>query len=954
MSKLRIPIATYRLQFSGQFRFEHAQALVGYLGELGATDVYASPLLQARRGSRHGYDVTNPTHLNAEIGSEQELEALTTELRQHRMGLLLDIVPNHMVAGSENPWWMDVLEDGPGSAYASFFDIDWHPPRTMTRNKVLLPILGRLYAQALESKELRLAFEQAGFFIYYFDTKLPVAPKSYLLVLQHRLDEVQRTLGADHPAFRELGGILAALTALPERAALSTEMAGERRLQREAIKERLWRLYQNSPEVRDFLDENVRLFNGRKREPASFVLLDRLLAEQAYLLSYWLSANDEINYRRFFTITDLVGVRVEDPLVFEATHAVVLRLIEKGLVTGLRIDHVDGLRDPLGYLRRLQERVAGGSTINHHPPFCVLVEKILACGEALPREWPICGATGYAFLNAVNGLFLDPEGCKKLDKIYESFTGMQVRYEDLVYEKKKEVMASLLRVEMRSLGHHLALLAERDRYARDLPRADLAHALAETTACLPVYRTYVRGFSITSEERRPYIVQALEAARRRNPRLASPCFDFVSDVLLLRERGHVLPEQREARLAFVMRWQQFTSPITAKGVEDSALYLYNRLISLNEVGGYPDSTGIPPAAFHEFLSKRQKHNRHTLNATSTHDTKRAEDVRARINILSEVPALWGEKLHQWASRNKPKKKLVNERPVPDPDEEILLYQTMLGAWPLDKNEVPAFRKRLQDYMVKATREAMVHTKWSRPNVRHERALLHFVNSITKESEANTFLSDFLRVCGDVACYGALNSLAQLLLKITGPGVPDFYQGSELWDFRLVDPDNRGPVDFERRVSLLAELHQAEERDRLSLIQDLLEHWQDGRIKLFVTSRALTFRRTHSELFLDGAYQPLQAIGPKRENVFAFMRHTKRRWAITAVPRLVTKLVPPGRVPTGESIWAGNVLPLPRKAPVGWVNVLTGERLHAQSANQGHALPLGEVFDRFTVALLRSG
>jgi (1->4)-alpha-D-glucan 1-alpha-D-glucosylmutase len=953
MPTLRIPLATYRLQFSGQFRFEQARALVGYFDDLGVTDIYGSPLLQARRGSLHGYDVTNPTHLNADIGTEPEFEALTAELQQHHMGLLLDIVPNHMAAGSENPWWMDVLEDGPGSAYAAFFDIDWYPPRTITRNKVLLPILGRAYAEALENQELNLMFEQAGFFIYYFDTKLPVAPKSYLLVLQHRIDELRNQLGDDHQAFRELRGILATVTSLPERSTLSNEMAGERRLQREAIKERVWNLYQNSPEVRDFLDENVRVFNGRKREPASFVFLDRLLAEQAYLLSYWLSANDEINYRRFFTITDLVGVRVEDPLVFEATHAVVLRLIEKGLVTGLRIDHVDGLRDPLGYLRRLQERVAGSIAVNHHPPFFVLVEKILARGEALPLEWPICGATGYAFLNAVNGLFLDPGGCTKLEQTYQSFTGARVCYPDLVYEKKKEVMANLLRVEMRSLGHYLALLAERDRYGRDLPRADLAQALTETTACLPVYRTYVRGFPLRSEERRPYIVKALEAARRRNSRLRPECFDFVSDVLLLRERPHVLPEQREARLAFVMRWQQFTGPITAKAVEDSALYVYNRLISLNEVGGDPGSSGLALDAFHEFLRKRQKHNCHTLSATSTHDTKRAEDVRARINILSELPALWEEKLHQWADWNKAKKKLLNKRPVPDSNEEILLYQTMLGAWPLDKNEAPAFRKRLQDYMVKATREAMVHTKWTRPNVRHEQALLHFVKSITQESGDNRFLNDFLRACADLAFYGAINSLAQLVLKITGPGIPDFFQGSELWDLRLVDPDNRGPIDFEKRVNLLAELKRQEEHDRLALVADLLAHWQDGRIKLYVTSRALTFRRAQSGLFLDGSYLPLQAIGPQQQNVFAFMRHAKDVWAVTAVPRLATELVPAGRFPTGEKVWANNLLRLVKRAPTNWVNVLTGESLRSQAGTQGRELSLGEVLGKFPVALLRS-
>ena len=953
MSKLRIPSATYRLQFSGQFRFEHARALAVYLDQLGVTDIYASPLLQARRGSGHGYNVTNPTHLNAEIGSEQELEALATELHGRHMGLLLDIVPNHMVAGSENPWWMDVLEDGPGSAYASFFDIDWHPPRTLTRNKVLLPILGRPYAAALENQELKLVFEQAGFFIYYFDTKLPVAPKSYLLVLHHRLDELGHKVGADFPAFRELGGILAATNNLPERTTLSTEMAGERRLQREAIKERLWNLYQNSPEVREFLNENVRVFNGRRRDPASFVLLDRLLAEQAYLLSYWLSANDEINYRRFFTITDLVGVRVEDPLVFEATHALVLRLIEKGLVTGLRIDHVDGLRDPLGYLRRLQERVSGGSLGDGHPPFFVLVEKILADGEALPREWPICGATGYASLNAFNGLFLDPEGCRRLDHIYESFTGAPVSYEDLVYRKKREVMANLLRVEMRSLGHYLALLAERDRYARDLPRSELAHALVETTACLPVYRTYVRGFSIGNEERRPYITKALEAARRRNPRLRPECFDFISDVLLLRERAHVVPEQREARLAFVMRWQQFTGPITAKGVEDSALYVYNRLISLNEVGGDPSSNGVPPAAFHEFLGKRQKHNRHTLNATTTHDTKRAEDVRARINVLSELPSLWDEKLQQWAAWNKSKKRLVKNRPVPDPNEEVLLYQTMLGAWPFRDRDRADFRKRLQHYMVKATREAMVNTKWTRPNVRHERALLHFIRGITRESEDNRFLRDFLQVRGEVAFYGALNSLAQLLLKITSPGVPDFYQGSELWDLRLVDPDNRGPVDFRRRASLLAELAQQEQQNRSHLLHNLLDRWQDGRIKLFVTSRALTFRRVHIDLYLAGSYLPLQAIGSKQENVFAFVRRLKRAWAVTAVPRLVTRLVPPGRYPTGENVWADNALPLPNKAPSEWLNVLTGEKLRSRAADQGNLLPLGGVFATLPIALLRS-
>jgi (1->4)-alpha-D-glucan 1-alpha-D-glucosylmutase len=948
MDTLRIPRATYRLQFNGQFRFEHARKLVNYFDQLGVTDIYSSPLLQARHGSLHGYDVTDPSHLNVEIGSEQEFDALAAELKHHHMGLVLDIVPNHMAAASENPWWMDVLEDGPGSAYASFFDIDWHPPRTMLENKVLLPVLGRPYAQALENQELKLLFDEGGFYIRYHTLKLPVAPKSYLLILQYRMAELQQKLGSENPAFRELGGICAAATNLPERVALSMEMGGKRRMEREALKERLAKLYQTSPEVRGFIDENVRNFNGRKRKPASFMLLDRLLADQSYVMSYWLSTNDEINYRRFFTISDLVGLRVEDPLVFEAVHAVVLRLIERGTVTGLRIDHVDGLRDPHGYLRRLQERAGGNLENGAHPPFYVLVEKILAYGEKLPEEWPVCGTTGYASLNAINGLFVDAEGCKKIRAIYQSFTGVSVHYEDLLYAKKKEVMQSLLGVEMRSLGHYLIVLAEQDRYARDLPRADLARALAETTACFPVYRTYRRSFSISPDERR-YVERALEAARRRNPQLASQHFDFIGDVLLLREQGHVTTEQREARLAFIMRWQQFTGPITAKAMEDSALYVYNPLISLNEVGGAPDSTGVPPAVFHSFCRNR---NHHTLTATSTHDTKRAEDVRARIDVLSEIPDSWEKHLQRWARWNRPSKKLVGGQVVPDANEVILLYQTMLGAWPLEQDRMPEFRKRLQAYMLKAAREARVHTGWTEPNVPHEQALMRFISAITKPSRNNLFLPDFLCLYRDVAFYGMLNSLAQVMLKITIPGVPDFYQGSELWDFRLVDPDNRGPVDFETRVRLLAELREQEEQHgRLHVIRDILEHWQDGRVKLFLISKALNFRRAHDRLFLEGAYQPLQATHEKRESVFAFLRHAQGSWAVVAVPRLVTKLAPSGSLPTGESVWAGSSVRLPREAPSDWFNVLTGEKLRAAGAKQKRYLPLAAIFREFPVALL---
>lgn len=951
MPTLRIPLATYRLQFNAQFRFEDAQRLAPYLNRLGVTDIYASPLLQARHGSSHGYDVTDPTRLNCEIGTERDLETLVGELRQHGMGLLLDIVPNHMAAGSENPWWMDVLENGPSSSYASFFDIDWHPPRSALQGKVLLPILGRPYAEALEDNELQLLFEHGSFFVQYFDSKFPVAPKSYSLILRHRMDELHEKLGSDSAEYREWGGILAAINGLPELASMSAELAGERRLQREAIKERLWNLYQTSAVVRQFLEENVSIFNGRRGDAASFTLLDGLLAAQHYVLSYWLSITEEINFRRFFTITDLVGLRTEDPLVFEAIHAVILRLIENGLVTGLRIDHIDGLRDPAGYLRRLQERLGYDPARNKHPAFYVIVEKILSGDEKFPEEWPVCGATGYRFLNMLNGVLVDPAGCKKLDEIYRSFTHSTISFDELVYEKKLEIMESLLAVEMRSLGHHLGLLAERDRYARDLPQSHLARALILTTACLQIYRTYTRSFTIRPSDRR-YIEQALMAARERNPGLSPQCFDFLEDVLLLRERVHVTPEQREARLAFVIRWQQFTGPIMAKGFEDSALYVYNRLISLNEVGGAPASYGVSLEEFHQFCRNRQRRFRHSLNATSTHDTKRAEDVRARINVLSEMPGEWRSHLNRWSRWNRAQKKLAGGRLVPDRNEEILLYQTMIGAWPLDDREIPAFRQRLEDYMTKATREAMVHTKWTGPNLRHERAIVQFIRCITEAAPGNHFMNDFLAFERKIAQWGAVNSLSQLLIKITSPGAPDFYQGSELWDLRLVDPDNRGPVDFEKRARLLADVQEQENAaDPEALIRGLLDSWRDGRLKLYLAYKALNFRRERRTLFMDGAYECVEAAGTRKRHICAFLRRSRGAWALTVVPRFLAKLGDPGDWPTGSQVWRSSTLLLPKTVPGAWRNVLTGELMNADAGSHGRELALSRVLSRFPVALL---
>jgi (1->4)-alpha-D-glucan 1-alpha-D-glucosylmutase len=602
MSGLRIPVSTYRLQFNRQLGFNDARALVPYLHALGITDIYASPLLQAKHGSLHGYDVADPSHLNSELGTDEEFDALVRELREHSMGLLLDIVPNHMAATSENPWWMDLLEDGPRSAFASHFDVDWHPPSRSLENRVLLPILGKPYAQVLEGRELCLTYGQRGFFLNYFDWTLPIATRSYGRLLGYRQDRMERILGADPSAWQEFQGIQAAVAQMPAPGNAPLEAPGERRQHREAVKERLWRLCTTSAEVKRFVDSNVRLFNGRKAVVATFLLLDQLLADQAYVLAFWRTANEEINYRRFFTISDLVGLRVDDPITFESIHSVALRLATKRMVTGFRVDHIDGLRDPLGYLRRLQERAHpdGGARLKD---FYVVVEKILSPGETLPAEWPVHGTTGYDFLNVVNGLFVDSSNLPALKKAYARFIDETIHYPDLAYGKRKQVMDSLLAVEMRTLGRYLGVLAAHDRYARELSREELTHALVETTACLEPYRTYIRGFETKAQER-SVIEKALQEAQRRNPSMDSACFRFLREVLLLQPGPHLLPEQRESRLAFVMTWQQFTGPITAKGVEDSALYVYNCLVSLNEVGSSPECVDSSLSGFDAFMQQR--------------------------------------------------------------------------------------------------------------------------------------------------------------------------------------------------------------------------------------------------------------------------------------------------------------------------------------------------------------
>lgn len=949
MTSLRIPVAAYRLQFNRNFTFREALARLDYLEALGITDLYVSPLLGSRTGSGHGYDVTDSTRLDTDPGSETDFDALQAGLRERGMGLILDTVPNHMAASGENPWWMDVLENGSGSAYASYFDIDWHPDSPTLDNKVLLPLLGDSYGKILEDQQLSLAYEDSSFFVEYQHERFPLAPKSYRRILKHGLDDLRARLGDDSPAYQEYQGILATLAALPERQSLPAAAAGERRLQVEEVKERLHRLYDSEPKVAAFIDENLRIFQGTRGDAASFRPLDRLLSEQAYVLAFWQNPNEVINYRRFFTITDLVGLRVEDPLVFEATHKEILRLIERGMITGLRIDHIDGLRDPLGYLERLQDRIAEKGA----PGFYIVVEKITASAENVPEEWPVFGTTGYDFLNNVNRLFVDPRGAPASAEIYQRFIGKRLRYEDVTYQEKKLVMKTLLAVEMRSLARQLGILAQQDRYARDMPQPDLTEALIETTACLPVYRTYIRNLEVPQDSSR-YIDEAIAGARRRRPEHNPLSFDFVREVLLLRDGDHLFAEQREARLAFVMRWQQFTGPIVAKGVEDTSLYVYNALISLNEVGGDPRPVAPNGPAFHCFVKDRARKWPYALNATSTHDTKRAEDVRARIDVLSEIPAEWNRHLNRWNRWNASSKRAVDGHLVPDRNEEALLYQTLLGAWPLDSAEMPDLKARLREYLTKATREARVYTRWTLPNVEHERALADFLESILCSGSSEPFRDDFVKFQRKIAYFGMLNGLAQVLLKIACPGVPDFYQGSELWDLRLVDPDNRGPIDFGKRNMMLEDLKRAAARSTPSLLRRLLKQWSDGCIKLYVIWRALDLRRRHRSLFLEGDYLPINASGDRAENVLALARTRGEEYALAIIPRWLARARAPKTEAQLARFWGTTELILPPGFPTQWSNVLTRDHIVCDAVGDLSALRLGKTFGGFPLALLFSG
>ncbi|HEY1770016.1 MAG TPA: malto-oligosyltrehalose synthase [Chthoniobacterales bacterium] len=938
---LRIPTATYRLQFNRDFTFAQARAIVPYLYSLGVSDCYASPYFQARAESLHGYDITDHNKLNAAIGSRADYDAFVAELHAHEMGQLLDFVPNHMGIGEpQNLWWADVLENGPSSPYAHYFDIDWQPLKSELRDKVLIPILSDQYGRVLERGELQVRFENGRLFLCYFDHEFPIAPGTYRHVLQIALDQLR---GHEEEEFyAELQSILTALEYLPRRTEAGPERVAERTREKEIIKRRLERRCEEAPLVQQAIEKALTIINGRPGDPRSFDALDALLGEQAYRLAFWRVAAEEINYRRFFDVNDLAAIRMELPEVFEETHRLLLELVASGAVTGLRIDHPDGLYLPNEYFEKLQRRCAevlGADLAEDKRALYLVVEKILSGEERLPNEWPIYGTTGYDFMNDAIGVLVDGAAENAITRGYHKFLGHTQHFGHLVYAKKRLVMRLSLANDINVLGEMFDRLSEENRWYRDYTLDALTLAVRETIACFPVYRTYLAPGRPVSAADRAVIERAVATAKRRNPALEESVFNFLRDILLFRFPENLKDEQRAQHEHFVLKFQQTTGPVMAKGLEDTAFYIFNRLAALNEVGGEPQRFGLGVAAFHERNLFRAEQWPLSLLATSTHDTKRSEDVRARMVAIAEMPQLWQRSLGKWRALNRRWKETIDEVAAPDANEEYLLYQTLLGAWPLEpfaewSGEARAeFVRRIQQYMAKAMKEAKMNTSWVQPNDKWDAAVANFIARILEPGPRNRFLATFLPVAEEIARLGAINSLAQTLLKLTAPGVPDFYQGSEIWDFSLVDPDNRRPVDYARRARTLESLGK-------SAPADLMNNWRNGRIKLFLIQRLLHLRREHAELFARGSYRPLQLSGAFAESCIAFARTKGDETIVVVAPRLSGRV---GFPPIAEA-WRDTAVELPESR--AWKNIFTGETIEAEKS-----LSLLRVFRALPFAVL---
>ncbi|MGC2581701.1 MAG: malto-oligosyltrehalose synthase, partial [Acidobacteriaceae bacterium] len=966
----RAPLSTYRVQLHAGFTFADAEAVLPYLKSLGIGDCYASPIFEARPGSLHGYDVTRHDRLNPELGGEEGFGRFADRLRELGMGLLLDIVPNHMGVGNDSVWWQDVLENGRASRYANYFDIEWEPLNPDMRNKLLLPILGSQYGDELEGKRIQIVVADGQLRAQYYDHLMPLAPRSLPFVFPDaELDE----LGVPQ-SFRD---VLRETAHIPPHETTDANLTAQRQQQLEELRPRL-RAALLSESMQEPLRRALERINGVAGDPRSFDRLHELLEQQPWRLAFWRVSSEEINYRRFFDINDLVGLRMENPEVFAKTHGLVRRLLASGEVTGLRIDHCDGMLNPRQYLIRLQRLYVASQCMGAMPqgetgptgievqvreamrrpawnmaqgPLYVVVEKILETKESLPPEWPVSGTSGYDFVHLGNQIFILGENKQRFTDFYERLIGDGADPQTIIYQSKLNVMRNALSSEVYVLANLLSRLASSNRRARDFTEDLLETAIRETIACFPVYRTYIDDRGQYTDRDRAFIRQAIGRAKQRNRETDASVFDFLENILLLHEKAGEDIDERE--LYFALKFQQLTGPVMAKGVEDTTFYVYNRFISSNDVGSSVEAFGIAPELFHEANRERLRDSPDAMLATSTHDTKRSEDVRNRLNVLSEMTYLWPSCVRRWAKLNaRYKRRLEDGRVAPDANEEYFLYQTLAGAWPwtmTSAEDREEFLERIQQYMTKSLSEAKVNLSWTNPNPEYVDAVASFVRGILMPDARGRqprFVETLEEILPVLQLFGAVNSLAQVVLKIASPGVPDFYQGTEMWDLSLVDPDNRRPVDYATRQATLKEL-QALEQDRgaAAVCRAVLDRIRDGRVKLWTVHRALALRNRMPEEFQRGKYVPVEATNGLAAHVIAFARGQD---VLAVVPRFAYTLMGgKARLPLDDA-WGHAQLTVPEMAGAELENVFTGAFARV---DENGRLPLRVAFAEFPVALL---
>jgi (1->4)-alpha-D-glucan 1-alpha-D-glucosylmutase len=976
----RIPRATYRLQLNKEFKFTQADRITSYLKRLGISDCYSSPILKARRGSMHCYDVVDHEQINPELGSWNEFSKWIQRLHSFDMGLVLDIVPNHMAISDENPLLTDVLEYGPFSKYSDFFDIDWKPPQAATlRNRLILPILRTDLSEGIRNRDLFMTFAKEKFWLHLYSSRFPLTPKSYARIFECTLKKLMLVGFPDEEALKELGRITKDFAKLPDSSSSKTKHALYPFAIASKKKGDLRRLCSAYPAIENTINQVLDEFRLRGCNDSK---IETLLHEQFYKLEFWRTALNKLNYRRFALVNDLIAIREERSQVFKEAHGLVMKLIASKKINGLRIDHIDGLYHPSEYLVRLQRscqssllfprntntvKTQSSSAIRRHIiPFYVVVEKILGEGENIPQNWRIHGTTGYEFLYDLNNLFIEHKNSSKFDRIYSNFVSHKIRsFKRVVEASRRRVIESSMKRELSSLTDLWADIAKDLPSCKNTSKEDMRVAIKEIAVCFPVYRTY-SNMKVSATDL-SYIEKSTKFAisnltRKKAGHDYCKVIDNLRTVLLLQFPANILDSQMMKWKLFCSKFQQFTAPIAAKGIEDTAFYIYNKLISLNEVGGYPESFGISVEEFHKRNVQRLESHPHSLLASSTHDTKRSEDVRARINVLSELPDKWNDAIFIWCRLNKSKKSIVHGELCPSKNDEYMLYQTMIGIWPLKKvgvSEKEELLQRISSFMKKAVREAKVHTSWVEPNLEYERALDNFIEAILGETKHTTqFVSSFHKFQMQVSYYGMLNSLSQLLMKLTCPGVPDIYQGNELWDFSLVDPDNRRPVNFSLRARMLSSLERRIRRSGSTmddLARDLVSNMSSGLIKMFVLHQSLKFRSDHEELFKSGKYIPVQAHGAHAEHVCAFMRKSDNDHCIVIGPRLYVSLLNDPKYDSTKDLWNDTQLVLPERSlsnsHLSYSNIFTERKAGVRTQDGKVSLPLSDVLNGFPVAIL---